>query len=60
MFFRNFIFLFQGIEQRHQNLLRWAMNLTRDCNTVEDKIKYLRPGIINYPLEKIRLIIVLF
>lgn len=35
---------FLGAEQRQQNLLRWALNLTRDCNHIEDKLKYLRPG----------------
>lgn len=33
-----------GAEQRQQNLLRWALNLTRDCNQIEDKLNYLRPG----------------
>ncbi|UJR14698.1 hypothetical protein I4U23_001691 [Adineta vaga] len=32
-----------GIEQRNQNLLRWAYNLTQDCNDIENKFKYLRP-----------------
>ncbi|CAF0959170.1 unnamed protein product [Rotaria sordida] len=28
--------------QRHENLLRWAVNLTRDCDLVENRFKYLR------------------
>ncbi|CAF3360710.1 unnamed protein product, partial [Rotaria sp. Silwood2] len=28
--------------QRHENLLRWAVNLTRDCDVVENRFKYLR------------------
>lgn len=38
------IFFFSSTEQRQQNLLRWALNLTQDCNHIEDKLKYLRPG----------------
>ena len=30
--------------QRHENLLRWAVNLTRDCDVVENRLKYFRPG----------------
>ncbi len=37
--------LFQGIEQRHQNILRWAMNIAQDCDNIETKFKYFRPGI---------------
>jgi len=33
-----------GTEQRQQNILRWAMNLTRDCGNIETKFKFLRPG----------------
>lgn len=29
--------------QRHENLLRWAINLTRDCDVVENRFKYFRP-----------------
>ncbi|CAF1006900.1 unnamed protein product [Adineta steineri] len=29
--------------QRHENLLRWAVDLTRDCDVVENRFKYLRP-----------------
>ena len=29
---------------RHENLLRWAANLTKDCDVVENRFKYLRPG----------------
>jgi hypothetical protein len=49
---QNFVFsCFQGMTKdvvpRHHNLLRWAANLTRDCDVIEDKIKYLRPGKIH-------------
>lgn len=30
--------------QRHENLLRWAIDLTRDCDVVENRFKYFRPG----------------
>ena len=30
--------------QRHENLLRWAVNLTKDCDIVENRFKYFRPG----------------
>lgn len=30
--------------QRQDNLLRWATNLTRDCDVVEKRFKYFRPG----------------
>jgi hypothetical protein len=30
--------------QRHEDLLRWAVDLTRDCDMVENRFKYLRPG----------------
>lgn len=36
--------MMDAIEQRHQNILRWAANLARDCNDIENKIKYNRPG----------------
>ncbi|CAF1433270.1 unnamed protein product, partial [Adineta steineri] len=32
-----------AFEQRNQNLLRWAHNLTRDCDVIENKFKYIRP-----------------
>ncbi|CAF0746161.1 unnamed protein product [Adineta ricciae] len=32
-----------GISHRNQNLLRWAYNLTRDCNDIETKFKFFRP-----------------
>ncbi|CAF4684754.1 unnamed protein product, partial [Rotaria sp. Silwood2] len=31
------------VKQRHQNILRWANNLTRDCDAIENKLKYFRP-----------------
>jgi len=42
------IFLLGAISnnvQRHENILRWAVNLTRDCDIVETRFRYLRPGI---------------
>jgi len=39
------IVLFEDVEQRHHNLLRWAVNITRDCSVIENKFKYSRPGI---------------
>ena len=30
--------------QRHDSLLRWATNLTQDCDVVEKRFKYFRPG----------------
>ncbi|CAF4255782.1 unnamed protein product, partial [Rotaria magnacalcarata] len=30
--------------QRHETLLRWAVNLTRDCDLVENRFKHLRPS----------------
>ncbi len=36
--------IISGNVHRHENLLRWAVNLTRDCDIVENRFKYLRPG----------------
>lgn len=33
-----------GVAQRQNNILRWALNLTRDCGDIEEKIRYARPG----------------
>ena len=41
--------------QRHENLLRWAVNLTRDCDLVENRFKYFRPGKSLHPLSNITL-----
>ena len=43
--FINFSFCLGTIStnvQRHENLLRWAVNLTRDCDIVENRFKHFR------------------
>ena len=32
------------VDHRRENLLQWAVNLTRNCAAMEDKMKYIRPG----------------
>ncbi|CAF1165406.1 unnamed protein product [Rotaria sordida] len=35
--------IMNDVKQRHHNILRWANNLTRDCDAIENKFKYFRP-----------------
>ncbi len=52
--FSRFQGVINGVEGRNENLLRWAFNLTRDCDLIETKLKYLRPGKIQSIFDRIR------
>lgn len=50
VFFPNEFFHLGGLTtNRHENLLRWAVDLTRDCDIVENRFKYFRPGEFSRP-----------